>query len=114
MPITFKSQATGNLVMLQAHADALLRLLGKSATEPGIIEVSDMPRVLATLHGLAHELPPVPADASAELDAPQAPDEDAAVPAFQDEPVSLRQRAAPLIRLIEQAQAGQQPVVWGV
>ncbi len=114
MPITFKSQATGNLVMLQAHADALLRLLGKSATAPGIIEVSDMPRVLATLHGLAHELPPVPADASAEPDAPPTPDEDAAVPAFQDEPVSLRQRAAPLIRLIEQAQAGQQPVVWGV
>jgi len=116
MPITFKSQATGNLVMLQAHADALLRLLGKSAAAPGIIEVSDMPRVLATLHGLAHELPPAPSEVSApaELDARPTPDEDAAVPAFQDEPVSLRQRAAPLIRLIEQAQAGQQPVVWGV
>ncbi|MBH1987010.1 MAG: DUF1840 domain-containing protein [Burkholderiales bacterium] len=115
MPITFKSQATGNLVMLQAHAEALLRLLGKTATQPGVIEVSDMPRVLGILHGLAHDAPSVPpASLDTPPQAPAASDEDEAPPPFQDEPVSLRQRAAPFIRLIEQAQAGQQPVVWGV
>lgn len=114
MPITFKSQATGNLVMLQAHAEALLRLVGKTATEPGIIEVSDMPRVLSILHGLAIESPQADAASAVEPEAPPAPDDDDATPAFQDEPVTLRQRAAPLIRLIEQAQAGGKPLVWGV
>ena len=38
MAVTFKSQATGNLVMVSAHAEALLKLLGKTATEPGILE----------------------------------------------------------------------------
>lgn len=117
MPVTFKSQATGNLVMLAAHAEALLRLLGKTATEPGILEVVDMPRALATLRALdPDQLPDPPAhvtgdDASA-TDADRRDDKPAV--GFQDEPVSLRQRAAPFIRLIEQAQAGDKPIVWGV
>ena len=41
MPVTFQSQATGQLVMLQAHAEALLQLLGKTAKAPGILEVAD-------------------------------------------------------------------------
>ena len=115
MPITFKSQATGNLVMLQAHAEALLQLLGKTATRPGVIEVSDMPRVLSVLHGLAQAAPTAPpASPATQPDEADEADDVDAPPTFPDEPVSLRQRAAPFIRLIEQAQAGQQPVVWGV
>lgn len=118
MPITFKSQATGNLVMLSAHAEALLRLLGKTAVEPGILEVVDMPRALATLRALDPDpQPEVPSqravddEQGAQADRPPA---DPPAVGFQDEPVSLRQRAAPFIRLIEQAQAGGKPIVWGV
>ncbi len=118
MPVTFKSQATGNLVMLSAHAEALLKLLGKTAVEPGILEVADMPHALVTLRALdPDELPDVPARVSdegtlaADNDRRQ---EDKPPVGFQDEPVSLRQRAAPFIRLIEQAQAGGKPIVWGV
>lgn len=125
MPITFQSQATARLVMVQAHAEALLNLLGKTAAEPGIIEVHDMPRVLAVLRGLPAGGPPACAhgDPAAEVpgaaSAPQlpvpAPEADLApVPAFADEPVSLRQRAAPFVRLVEQALAGNKPIVWGV
>jgi len=118
MPVTFKSQATGNLVMIAAHAEALLKRLGKTAAEPGILEVADMPRALATLRALdPDELPDVPARAidegAAAADADRR-NEDKPPVGFQDEPVSLRQRAAPFIRLIEQAQAGGKPIVWGV
>jgi Domain of unknown function (DUF1840) len=122
MPITFKSQATGNLVMLSAHAEALLKLLGKTAVEPGILEVADMPRALTTFRELdPDQLPdapdsPGPAQASEGTHAADAERSQADPPpvGFQDEPVSLRQRAAPFIRLIEQAQAGNKPIVWGV
>lgn len=118
MPVTFKSQATGNLVMLSAHAEALLRLMGKTAVEPGILEVVDMPRALATLRALGpdqgSDLTAHAADAAAhDADADRHLEDKPAV-GFQDEPVSLRQRAAPFIRLIEQAQAGNHPIVWGV
>ncbi|WP_058086604.1 DUF1840 domain-containing protein [Aquabacterium parvum] len=122
MPVTFKSQATGNLVMLSAHAEALLKLLGKTAAQPGILEVADMPHALSTFRSLDPDQLP---DSPASPDLPQAgegahaanaerrPDDKPPV-GFQDEPVSLRQRAAPFIRLIEQAQAGNKPIVWGV
>mgnify|MGYP006193934403 CR=1 FL=1 len=61
MPITFKSQAAGDLVMLQASAEAVLSLLGKTAQEPGILEPKDMPAALAVLKGLpADEPEPAP------------------------------------------------------
>lgn len=98
MPITFKSQATGDLIMLQASAEALLQLIGKSVGSPGIIEVADMSAALSALRAAPSEAP--------------SPDDDQK--GFADQGVSLRQRAVPLIRLIEQAQAGGKPVVWGV
>lgn len=116
MPVTFQSQATGQLVMLQAHAEALLQLLGKTAKAPGILEVADMAHALTVLRSLpvttSGEPPAEPRDEAAldDVDRSQGRPE----PAFADEPVSLRQRAAPLIRLIEQAQAGNKPIVWGV
>ncbi len=118
MPVTFKSQATGNLVMLSAHAEALLKLLGKTAAAPGILEVADMPRALATFRALdPDQLPDAPAraiDEGAEAADTGRHQDDKPPVGFQDEPVSLRQRAAPFIRLIEQAQAGGKPIVWGV
>jgi Domain of unknown function (DUF1840) len=109
MPVTFKSQATGPLLMLSAHAEALLLALGKTAGAPGILEVADMPAALTLLRGLADEpaAEPVPVPTPDDGEAPEAP-------GFADEAVSLRQRAVPFIRMIEQAQAGGQPIVWGV
>jgi hypothetical protein len=117
MPVTFKSQATGNLVMISAHAEALLQLLGKTAVAPGILEVADLAAALATLRALdPDQLPdqPPPAADGAHADAVVAHRDDKPPVGFQDEPVSLRQRAAPFMRLIEQAQAGGKPIVWGV
>lgn len=110
MPVTFKSQATGPLLMLSAHAEALLLALGKTAGVPGILEVADMPAALAVLRALGDE----PATEPAVPDDHDQADQADQAPGFADEAVSLRQRAVPFIRMIEQAQAGGQPIVWGV
>lgn len=123
MPITFKSQATGDLVMLDKHAEALLQLLGKTAKAAGVLAPADMAHALTVLRAIED-----PRDAQAAARAERAAEasagdeqedekEDEApglTLSFQDEPVSLRQRAAPFIRLIEQAQAEGKPIVWGV
>ncbi len=111
MPVKFKSQATGDLVMVQAHAAAVLRVLGKSAEGQGILIPEDMPAALLVLKALPDKVEPPPVDPHADgADEPQARSE----PAFQDETVSLRKRAWPLVKMIEEAQAAGKPIVWGV
>lgn len=108
MTVKLSSTATADLLLLSASADQLLGLLGKRANEPGIIEPKDMPAALQALRNLSE---PGKADAQAE----KAPDaQDDAPKSFQDESVSLRQRAWPLIQMIERAQAAGKPIVWGV
>lgn len=110
MSITFKSQATGDLFMLQVHAEAMLKLLGKTPGPQGILEVKDMPAALATLRALTDEVPkPAAAENEESGEHVSLPE-----PAFADEPVSLRKRAWPLIQMIERAQAEDKPIVWGV
>lgn len=117
MPITFKSQATGDLIMLNPHAEALLQLLGKTATAAGIIEAADMPHALSVLRAIddpRHAQATARAERSKHEGDPEDGDAPGVALPFQDEPVSLRQRAAPLVRLIEQALAEGKPIVWGV
>jgi len=106
MPVIFKSKATGNLLMVTAHAKALLATLGKTAHEPGILEVHDMPRALLVLKGLPDDAEPPGASV---------PDDDDREPRDDREAwVSPRKRAWPLVRMIETAQAANEPIVWGV
>jgi hypothetical protein len=105
MPITFKSKATGDLIMLTAHAGALLGRIGKSVTGAGILTVPEMPAALKVLKNLS--------DGSQEAAAAALAANDDPVDAM-DEPVSLRKRAVPLVRMIEEAHANGEPIVWGV
>lgn len=107
MAIKFKSQATGDLVMVQATARAVLGLLGKSADEPGILEPADMPMALTILRGASDEVPKNTPDDDEQ-------DEDRPEPPFAEEPVSLRKHAYPLVLMIERAHAAGKPIVWGV
>lgn len=107
MPITFKSKATGDLIMLTAHAGALLGRLGKSVSGAGILTVPEMPAALKVLKSLD--------DGSQEersRSAAQAANDDPVE--VMDEQVSLRKRAVPLVRMIEEAHASGEPIVWGV
>ncbi len=104
MPIKFKSKAAADLLMVSAHAEALLRTLGKTATQPGILEPQDMPRALATLQGLPDDLPKPDDAADGERTNDDAPDDQ----------VPPRTRAWPLVQMIQRALDANEPVVWGV
>ena len=106
MPITFKSKATGDLIMLTAHAGALLGRIGKSVSGAGILTVPEMPAALKVLKNL---------DDGAQEERTRAAQaaNDEPVDAM-DEQVSLRKRAVPLVRMIEEAHASGEPIVWGV
>jgi Domain of unknown function (DUF1840) len=106
MAITFKSKATGDLFMLSAHAEALLAPLGKQVNAPGILTPGEMPAALAHLRGLRDEAPTAPHETMDAQDADEVP--------LAEQPVSLHNRAVPLMRMIEEAMSAQEAIVWGV
>ena len=103
----FKSKAAGDVIMLAASAEPILRLVGKEPAAQGIFEVADMPAVISALER---------AVADAEAARVQAEKEAAAegrrVPAGDG--VSLRQRAWPLIEMLKRSHAADAVIVWGV
>ena len=96
----FKSQATGDLIMLGPHGDQVLRLIGREPAARGIIEPGAMAAALAALQNA------VAAEASAAA-------QDAADP-DQPRAVALRQRVWPMVEMLRRAQAADAAVVWGV
>jgi hypothetical protein len=101
----FKSKATGDLIMLGAHGDELMRLMGREPAAQGIVQPADMPAALQALQA-AIAAREVAADAAAA----DGDEQDVRGP----HGVSLRQRAWPLIEMLRRAQAAGEPVVWGV
>jgi hypothetical protein len=99
----FKSKASGDVIMLAAHGDQLLRLLGREPTAQGVIEPRALAQAERTLLAAidAEDKPPSPE--------PGAEDESAGQAA-----VALRQRLWPFIDMLRRAQAEQVPIVWGV
>ncbi|MCP5287206.1 MAG: DUF1840 family protein [Burkholderiaceae bacterium] len=102
----FRSPATGDVVMLGASGDELLRILGREPAAKGIIEAAAMPAAIAALQAaVAH------AEAAADTDTPNAGDAETETPARG---VSLRQRVWPMVEMLRRAHAEDAPVVWGV
>lgn len=104
----FKSKATGDLIMLEANGDRVMRILGREPAAQGILEVAAMPGALAALEAA------VAADEAAGTGAgPAGSDaaDEAADPAAR---VSLRQRVWPLVETIRRAHAAGADIVWGV
>lgn len=101
----FKSQATADIVMLQATGELLLKIMGKTPEPKGVITVAQMP---AALDALARAV----ADSEAAPAAAQEEDSDEYVQ--ERDSVQLRQRAAPLVTMLKEASAAGKDVVWGV
>ena len=99
----FKSKAAGDVIMLGANGDQVLRLIGKEPAAQGIIEVAAMPAAMAAIEAAV-----VQDDANRR----QAPGDGGAA-AHQDA-VSLRQRAWPMREMMKRAYAAQADIVWGV
>jgi hypothetical protein len=121
--VRFSSRAAAEFVMLDVHADPLLRIIGKipgpDGKLRGVVTADDAPAAIAALRAaLAHAPKPSMADASsgassqAAMQVQQRADEDSDSPLYQ--PVALAQRAYPLIDMLEQARRSHADVLWGV
>jgi len=105
----FKSKAAGNLVMLQANGERVLRIIGKDAGPKGIVLPEQMPAAIDALEqaiaaeesGAAPPAQPEPVDAN----------DKEAVGADR---VSLRQRAVPFIDMLKRCHKADKEIVWGV
>jgi hypothetical protein len=109
----FKSAASGDVIMLGPHGDAMLRLLGREPAAKGIIEPRDMPAAVAALRAAIERAEAGAGAGAAESREPVAQPK----PGEHDErepAVSLRRRLWPVIDLLERARAADVPVVWGV
>lgn len=98
MLIKFYSKV-GAFTMFGDVGIKLLKAMGQSGAVPGAIRPDDIPSAVARLKGLVSESGGEPADAAEG-------EEDKAVP------VTLRQRAFPLIELLERAAAEDCEVLW--
>ena len=101
MLIKFQSDV-GTLTMFDDVAVPLLKLMGHSGAVPSAIMPEDIPAALVKLK-------------TAVAAQPDSPDPAAATRGDQEEgelPVSLKQRAFPLIELLERAAKRECEVVW--
>jgi uncharacterized small protein (DUF1192 family) len=99
----FKSRATGSVVMTGPIAERLLAIVGKEAGPKGVFTVEQMPAAIAALQAAVErekaESTPDDHEEDRPRDAPR--------------PVSLAQRAWPLIDMLKTAHAADKPVTWG-
>lgn len=110
MLLTFKSAASADVIMFGEVAGRLLEIIGRSPDDTkGILTVEQLDEAIARLRAAI--------DADKQRQAQQ-PDDDledeADRPTGMAAPVSLAQRAYPLLEMLQYAQRDKVPVVWGV
>ena len=110
MIVTFKSPAAGDVIMFGDVARRMMEIMGKEATAKGIITVEQLPDAIARLRAAVEEDKAQRASLADE----DLPRTEAAEGGGKRDYVSLAQRAAPLLELLEWSQKKNKPVVWGV
>ena len=107
----FKSRATGDLIMLQAHGRRLLDIIGKDSgpdgRDPGILLPGQMEAAIAAIEAA------IARDEATERESPaeRLSTDDAAE---LHEKIRLRQRAQPFIEMLRRCRKADCDVVWGV
>ncbi len=101
MLVKFDSHV-GSFSMFGETAETLLHMMGHSGTIPSAILAEDIPAALARLEQAVADAPDPP-------DPPEADDDEDPEKKL---PVSLRQRAFPLIELLRRAAEGGHSVTW--
>ncbi len=101
MLIKFQSEA-GTLTMFDDVAVPLLKLMGHSGAVPSAIMPEDIPAALEKLRAAVATHPDAPEPAAAKRSDLEE----------GELPVSLKQRAFPLIELLERAASRECEVVW--
>jgi hypothetical protein len=100
----FKSKAAADLIMTAPVGDRMLTILGKGPAPQGIIAVAELPAAIRAL------------EQAVGAEAPQGAndDDDGGAPGSSGDSVSLRRRMWPMLEMMKRAQAGNEPIVWGV
>ncbi|MEP6971031.1 MAG: DUF1840 domain-containing protein [Betaproteobacteria bacterium] len=101
----FKSKAAGDLILLQANGERILKIIGKEPAAKGIILPEQMPAAIAAI-----ETEIARAEAPTKKD-PE-PDTGNDIPAADR--VTLRQRAVPFIDMLQRCHQAGKEIVWGV
>ena len=107
MIVTFKSQASGDVIMFGDVAKQLMGLFGKEASDKGTLTVGELPGAISRLKGAI-------AKGRTEQTASPAAEKATSSEGDGDISVSIAQRAVPLLEMLEQSLQGEAPVVWGV
>ena len=104
----FKSQATAEVILLEASAQQVLKIIGKPQAPQGIITVAQIPVAIAALEAAVHH--------DEELGQPVTDEnaDGAGHHAHDSRSVTLRQRTAPFIDMLKRSAAEGKDVVWGV
>lgn len=105
--ITFRSQASSDVMMFDDVAKRMMQLMGKEPAERGIVTVEQMPQAIARLRDA------IAADKAAHAGT-EAPDTEPTPGGGQRAYVGLAQRALPLLQLLEYSLKDKTPVTWGV
>ena len=105
--VKFRSKASAEIVMLKTHAEMLAKLLHIDVQERGVITSEHLPQAIATLMAAIEQ------DKMAHSENPLTEDEEAAQPKGMAAPVSLYQRAYPLLKMMQEAALKNVDVHWG-
>jgi len=105
MIITFRSPASGDVIMFGDVAKQMMTLMGKAVTDEGIVTLEQLPDAIARLRAAAEE------DKARRQGTAAEGEEEAKID--MGSPVSLFQRAIPLLELLEWSLRKKKPVTWG-
>ena len=103
----FKSKAGADVIMLEPHGRQILEIIGKSPAPQGILRG---PELSAALLALQQAI-------SAQEDLAAQARQQAATDDHHPEPpeqITLRQRAAPFMTLLQRCEKNRSDLVWGV
>lgn len=110
----FQSRVSADLLMLEVNGQQILRIIGKESTGPkvqGILLAAQMPQAIAALQAAVAQEEAARKELKAQT--PQTLGH-AQEEAPGSQAVSLRQRAAPFIALLERCYSADADLVWGV
>ncbi|MCK9388188.1 MAG: DUF1840 domain-containing protein [Sulfuritalea sp.] len=114
MIVTFQSPASGDVIMFGDVAKRMMEIMGKDASDKGIVTVEQLPAAIARLKAAIEEDKQQRAGLQEE-DLPQTEKVGGDGTAQNSRPfVTLAQRAVPLLELLEWSLKKKKPVVWGV
>lgn len=110
----FKSKIEGDLIMLEFNARHVLQIIGKEAGPQGIIVAGEMAGAIAALDkAIATEEAAVAAAKKALTESSESAKaaDNTSAPA---DPIPLRQRSLPFMKLLKACASANTDIVWGV